>query len=239
MIEELLGEHSLPSFRYFWRLEDSLDHLPFRLLIIANIDCLDRQPWIRPGFQVPFVTGPHDATLRHLNIKSGPQRLDRSFQKPWQLQFPLLLPTWTPGTTDLYLTRSNRINVSDANRAFIPAVDGPIFADASRAQSLVRVLKLKLFVPIRVVLDWMNADRLRRSAMIHRVRDLIAHNTPWVQFDRAKSSLPENGGFPGTQFVLDPLRSAHKYGMDRDHWVEFRIQESGFSSQEREPPSKI
>jgi hypothetical protein len=217
MIEELLGEHSLPSFRYFRRLENSLDHLRFRPLIIANIDCLHRQPWIRPGFQAPFVPGPHRATLRHLNIKSGPQRLDRSFQKPWQLQFSLLLPTWTPGTADLYRTRSDRINVSDANRAFIPAFDGPIFANASRAQQLARVLKVKLFVPIRVVLDWMNADSLSRSAMIHDVRDLIAHNTPWIQFDRAKSSLPENGRFPGTQFVLDPLRSAHKYGMNRDH----------------------
>ena len=61
--------------------------------------------------------------------------------------------------------------------------------------------------------------------MIHSVSDLIADNTPWIQFDWAKNSLPENGGFPGTQFVLDPFRSAHKYGMDRDHYSGVRIQE--------------
>jgi hypothetical protein len=42
------------------------------------------------------------------------------------------------------------------------------------------------------MLDRMNAYRLRRAAMIHSVRDLIANDTPPAQFNRAKDSLPEN-----------------------------------------------
>ena len=173
-LKVLVGKHSFPSFRYFWRLENSLDHLRLRSLIIANIDCLHCQPWIWPGFQVPTVSGPHGTALSNLNIKSGPQRLDRSFQKPWQLQLPLLLPTWTPGTADLHLTRSDRINVSDANRTFVPAVDRPIFADASRAQPLVRVLEGQI------------ARSNTRSARLdeRRLLEKVGHDARCLRLDR-------------------------------------------------------
>ena len=67
--------------------------------------------------------------------------------------------------------------------------------------------------------------------MIHGVCDLIANNTRGFSSTRAKNSLPENRGFPGTRFVIDPFGAAHKDGMDRDHY-RVRIQE--FRSQERE-----
>jgi hypothetical protein len=74
------------------------------------------------------------------------------------------------------------------------------------------------------MLDWMNAYCLRRAAMIHSVRDLIAHDTLRAQFNRAKDSLPEYRGFPDAGFVNDPLRSTDKNGMYRYH---FSVKDGG------------